>query len=302
MEYRLSYSIDFTPLMDFYNSVNDEMQNRLEKAVEAAGNYFMVEWIKTAESKFRHSQGDYARGIQEGKMYPYQNNPLEFRITHQDPKAVYLEYGTAEYDMKQILQTSSKVRYAQDGSRYLVIPFRHGNPKSKTVNPMPETLYKAAKQMKPSYITGKKMEGIQQGAEDYLDAQHRKYNNPEKVARNTYKWGERITKNQMQEMGFSDDEIRRYQGMYRFEKNPNRTRTALNAILHLLQNIPGVNKFINITPAANQYSNYITFRVMSERSKGWIRPARPGMYILKETYDRTNQTILNMLADAVKDF
>lgn len=302
MEYRLKYEIDFSPLMDFYNSVGDEIQNRLSKAVNAAGNYFVAEWIKTAESRFRHSQGDYIRGIQDGVMYPYQNNPLEFRIVHSDPKAVFLEYGSAEYDMKQILQTSLKVRYSKDGHRYLVIPFRHGNPKSKTINPMPEQLYSAAKHKTPSYITGRKQEGIQQGALDYLDAQDRKLNNPDKISRNTYSWGERMTEKELRQLGLSEGDVKKYTGMYRFEKNPNITRQFTVKLLHLLENIPGINKFVNRTQAANQYSNYITFRVMSEISRGWIRPARPGMYILKETYDRTNQIILNMLADAVKDF
>ncbi len=302
MEYRLKYEIDFTPLLDFYNSVGTEMQARLEQSVKAAGNYFVAEWIKTAESRFRHSQGDYVRGIQEGVMYPYNNNPLEFKIVHNDPKAVFLEYGSGEYDMKQILQTSLKVRYAQDGHRYLIIPFRHGNPKSKTVNPMPEQVYNRAKNLAPSTITGKRMEGVQQGAKDYLDAQKKIYNNPQKIPRNTYRWGNRVTGNELRDMGLADDEIRKYEGMYRFEKNPNRSQRILVQFLRLLSNFPAVSKFINRTQAANQYSNYITFRVMSETSQGWIRPARPGMYLLKETYDRTNQTILNMIADSIKDF
>lgn len=303
MEFQVKYEIDFSPLLDYYNVVEEELQYRLARAVQTAGNYFIAEWIKTAESKFRHSEGDYARGIQEGVFYPYHNNPLEFAIIHTDPKAVFLELGTAQYDMKQILQTSNKVRYTADGHRYLVIPFRHGNPKAKTINPMPENLYNSAKMLKPSFITGKKMEGIQQGAKDYADALIRKATNPEKIPRNKYKWGGSLKEKELREIGgLTEDEIKRYSGMYRFEKNPNKVRKALSGVIHLLEKVPVISKFVNSSQGGNQYSNYVTFRVMSELSDGWIRPARPGMYILKETYDRTNQTIINLLADAVRDF
>lgn len=54
-------------------------------------------------------------------------------------------------------------------------------------------VYSVAKKLKPSYITNIYEEGSQQGAKSYMEAQEKMLNNPIKVKRYSYKWGERLS-------------------------------------------------------------------------------------------------------------
>lgn len=306
-KYKLSYEIEYSSLKDFMNLIPERLQQVVGEAVETAGNYFVMEWIRTAESKFRHSQGGYARGIQDGTMYPYQGNPLEFRIIHTEKYAMYLENGA---DLKNMLSTSQKVRVNKKNEKYLVIPFSHGNPKSVTKQPMPKAVYSTVKNMTPSYITGRYKEGVQQGADSYEEAQFMRINNKVKTTRNAYKWGQRLTEKMLIEAGITDEaEKAKYIGMYRFEKNPTvvrqifatqptkqrgikpQTIRAQNTASRIL------TKFVNPTTGSRSHSNYITFRVMKEGQTGWeIKP----MGILHETVQRTEGRVKEIIAEGVR--
>jgi hypothetical protein len=88
------------------------------------------------------------------------------------------------------------------------------------------------------------------------------------VTRNVYKWGQKVTVGQLEKAGLSFREQSHLQGMYKF--------------------------------GAKGQSQYITFRVMSQKSAGWIIPARPGLYparyakdeALREMNDTLNQAIM----------
>lgn len=69
------------------------------------------------------------------------------------------------------------------------------------------------------------------------------------VQRNTYSWGGSLSAKALAGMGLSFKEQNRYQGMYKFGQAG--------------------------------HSSYVTFRVMSEKSAGWIIPARPGLFPAK---------------------
>lgn len=66
------------------------------------------------------------------------------------------------------------------------------------------------------------------------------------VPQNTYKWGERLV---------TSDKKSRYNNMYRFDTS---------------------------TPGGAKSSAYLTFRTMSEKSKGWIVPPQPGQHIARK--------------------
>jgi hypothetical protein len=68
-----------------------------------------------------------------------------------------------------------------------------------------------------------------------------------------YEWNGRLTKQQLQDAGMDDATVKRYQGLVRMGK-PKQT-------------------------------TYMTFRVMSQKSKGWIRPAQPGLAPLQTAID-----------------
>ncbi len=300
--YTITYDIDYSALTDFVGAMKTPFHkdgSNLVEAVKAAGNYVMGLWIRNAEAKFKHSQGSYVQGIVDGVEYPYNADPLHVRIVNRAKHAYFLEYGVKPFDLKKMLETSMKVRVAQDGSRYLIIPFRHGTPKSVGLRAMPERIYEGAKGLRHSVIVNTFKEGVQQrgskleryipaqqGARYFSEAQAMKRNNPQKVLRNRYIWGERLT-----------DVGGIYEGMVRFQKNVNIVRESI------MQNTPlgkfTFNRLVNRTDNNTVYSHYLTFRVMSETSDGWQHPGIDAMYLAKNTKEQAEQQVQQMIADAI---
>lgn len=281
MQYEISYKIDLEELSEFLRQVEkeDNYKSATAQAIQTGGRYLAQKWIEKAESKFKHSQGGYAQGIIEGEKYPFQNNPLHYKIEHTKDYAYYLEVGFESFDLKKMLETSTKVRVNKEGKRYLIIPFRHGTPDSKGLRAMPNEVYNKAQNLRGSVITSTYKEGVQQGAKSYQEAQMLRKYNMQKVRRNKYAWGERLK-------GF---EGTIYEGMYRFEKNPNNVR-PLNT-----------GKFVNQSDNDLQYSNYITFRVMLEGKSGWQHPGVRAMNILKDTVEETENQILEIIQQGVEE-
>ncbi len=285
MTYKIELSsidLDLTPLRDFLNKVEQEIEggSNLVGSIKTAGNYIINEWIKTAEGKFKHTQGGYARGIVEGVHYPFNSDRLHYHAEHTEKYAIYLEKGFDSFDMKKALATSDKVRIAKDGTRYLIIPFRHGTPGTKSFPDMPNEVYQQAKNLDKSAISFRYREGVQQGSYSFEDAQLMKEYNPKKTLRNAYTWGGRLD--------FTGTKYEKYTGLVRFEANPNNNREITTG------------KFINKTSGEQQYSTYFTFRVMSENdTDGWIHPGLKPMNILGETIGRTKDNAEQMLKDGV---
>lgn len=277
------YNIDYSALSDLTNYVQNNLSkaSNLRESISVAKDYAIQKWITTAESKFTHSQGGYARSLVEGVKYPFQNDPFHARIEPKGKIAYYLEKGVQPFDLKKMLQTSNKVRISKDGKKYLVIPFRHGTPGSKTLPPMPEEVYKEARNLKESAITGTFREGIVKQAKSYEEAEMLRQNNPDRVRRNIYAWGEKIE-------GLGGI----YEGMYRFQKNPTINRMNFD-----------MGKFTGLTNTTGNVinsSHYMTFRVMIEDGGGWMHPGIKPMGILKETVAQIETPILRMMADAAK--
>ena len=79
---------------------------------------------------------------------------MAWSIGHEDDAAKRIEEGSPEYDMKKSLATAPKARTAKDGSKYLIIPFRHGIPGTRGMPAMPKAVYKLAKAMSFSHHLG----------------------------------------------------------------------------------------------------------------------------------------------------
>ncbi len=75
------------------------------------------------------------------------------------------------------------------------------------------------------------------------------------VPRFSYRWNDSVDKAWMEKQGFDAGDIKKFAGMYRMKGHDGRS------------------------------SGYLTFRVMSEKSKGWIRPAMPGFFPLRQAID-----------------
>ena len=226
------------------------------ESVKAATVHVQKIWKDEAARQFAFPSGEYARNILT--EFELGGNPLHARIFNDLPRAEYLEDGYPAFDMKKALYTSHQVRISKKGKRYLIIPFRHGTPAQQgesgsagnraTMRSMPERVYNPAKRLIMSQIKSKWAERSQQ--------------NPEgnKVAhRRNYEWGERLTKQALESVGVSRVEIKKYSGMVRFPREEGR--------------VSG--------------SQYMTFRVMTEDSKGWIHPAQPALKIKERAENKS---------------
>jgi len=328
MNYQIIYDLDLSELKEFTEQVMIKLnKDILPEAIKGAGSYFSKEWQTTAASKFKHTDSSYVQGIKEGIMYPFNSDPLRFKIIHTAKYAYYLEYGFDSFDMKKALATSSKVRISKEGNRYLIIPFEHGTPGTTTKRAMPKDVYskatilrgtatgndrnsyqedtttKGAKNLRQSIRLEKRMEGVQQGAKSYLESLIMIDNNPKKVERYNYKWGDKLADS-------NEGILRTAPKTYIISENgkqktvtaPAHKTSPYSGMVRMSNNVqsPRVSKFSTGGASEANYSTYMTFRVMSEKSQGWIRPAQKPMNILKETVERCQPIVEQMLMDAVR--
>ncbi len=154
-----------------------------------------------------------------------------------------VENGFPARDLKRMLLTSRKVRMSKKGKRYLVIPFRHGTPGTNT-NPMPQSVYRMAKRLSHSSIIGSRRE---MSINPDRKGIHRQ------ITRLKYSWGDRL---------------------------PPGTANKLNA-RHKSDPFAGMVKFQNPKQGGSKDTQYLTFRVMSEDSSGWLVRARPGYHVAR---------------------
>ena len=232
------------------------------KGVEEGIAIIQQEWIREAGGAFKHSTGSYIHAIQKGMIYPVEMNPYHGRVVNNLSYAEYLEDGYPAFDMKKMLYTSHQVRISKKGKRYLIIPFRHGTPGHQseagragnraTMNSMPEHVYSPAQRLIMSQLKSKFA---------VRSVQNKPYSpgNPTVAHRATYEWGERLTKEALENVGASQAEIKKSSGMVRFPREEGR--------------VSG--------------SQYMTFRVMTEDSKGWIHPAQPALKIKERAENKS---------------
>ena len=176
-------------------------------------------------------------------------------------QAEAIETGRGAFDMKKMLDTSTKVRRTEKGKRFLVIPMRHNVSKLKQAG-----LYDMASALEASMITG---EGLRQSGEitnlspstgmtpsatqtPFLSSTKTKA--AMMVPKQTYHWGGKLSNSKMKGAGANKDVRKWAEGMHRF----------------------------NTSAGKGQSSAFLTFRIMMEGSTGWIKPAEAGQNIAKK--------------------
>lgn len=188
------------------------------------------------------------------------------------PYAQAIESGTPRRDLKSMLNSSVKVRISAAGHRYLIIPFRHsansGNvardnampaavhawwqdkKASSIINPMREMmeeLFKSKFKDEDVYNTRPSGTGAYDPATRYVL----------QVKKHDYQWGDRLSRQTLSGLGVHGEAAKRMAGMVHFRQLGKQGGAA--------------------------HSQYITFRVMSENSKGWIAPAQEGKWPARTT-------------------
>lgn len=260
-EYKIS--VNLSGVLDSARAaVNGQVFPLLKQAVRAVAQQTQVNWM---ESVTRAK-------LWSGEKDAYVAS-IDMRMTGDFSALVWSDYRYAEEiengrpakDLKRMLDTSLKVRVSKQGKRYLIIPFRHNasDLESTPINTMTSTVsaYDLAKKLTPSRITGKGKRLSGTGAFGI------KSKRPLMVNKNKYSWGESLDR--------QNEEIpKNLKGLYRFDSKT-----------------PGSSK---------QYSQYLTFRVMSESSSGWIVPPKPGLFLAKKVAEDMQPLAETAFQEAMK--
>ncbi len=249
------------------------------KAVAAIANETSFRW-KESVARARLWQGEKTPYIQSIKVRVI--NDLAMEVYSDYKFAEEIEQGRPPRDLKLMLNTSTKTRVSQKGRRYLVIPLRHNTPGNDALAPpMPTSVYELAKEMVPTEVTG--MGQRYSGEETFLSPTsgmtHSGQNpnflsNPATkgaymVPRASYQWGGRLAKSALKAAGASKQDQRIYAGMVRMKESTGG-------------------------------SSFLTFRVMSEGSPGWVTKPVPGKHIAQKVAQQMQPLATAAIGEAMK--
>jgi hypothetical protein len=273
------------------------LQTLTEMAEEAA-----TEWrawasggkkLPNGERIFARS-GEYAKSIKIRRAD--QGSEIAMEVYSDSKIHEYLEDGRKERDMKQMLQTSPKVRRAKAGHRYLIIPFRHDVSKGhETGGGGPSGEHRV-----PPSVTAHFRNSERTGtpASRVIRTIHERSQQTGlghiMVTRHQYQWGARFHADKV-----GTDPITRqpiHLGQRSKENSQGRYTWKAGAMSGL----------VHFAGFKGRHGSYMTFRVMSERSpaSSWIAPARPPMRILDQLrghMERANFTD-RLTTAAIADF
>lgn len=238
---KLSIHFDLATKLQIMQAVDRQVFPLLHQAVNAVGFQTKANWQAAVYSaKLWSGEKDaYAKSI-TWKMTGDFSGVVEATYKY----AEEIENGRPARDLKQMLNTSVKVRINAKGHRFLYIPFRHNNSDSQSSNAMPSAIYAMAKNLASSQVTGigSRVSG--------LNASDVKTKKAMTTPQNKYDWGEKLPAGLAPKLK-PEHKTDPYAGMVKMKAN-----------------------------TANSTSSvYLTFRTMSEKSKGWIVPAQPGQKI-----------------------
>lgn len=183
------------------------------------------------------------------------------------PYAKAIEEGAPERDMKRMLDSSFKVRLTKTGKRYLIIPFFHSRHNT------PESVIDWWKDKAASHVSGTYRRVSGTGAYNIQTRQVMT------VPGWRYKWGARLDKNGLAQLGVKDQAAKRLAGMVKMA-NPGGAAGG------------GAPK--------GSHSQLVTFRVMVEGSRGWISKAQPGKWPARTVGEQIRPLAEDMFAAAVE--
>ena len=208
--------------------------------------------------------GEYVRSFYMKKTY---HNDLMWEVGNTAPHAAAIEEGSAETDLKEMLLRSLKAKRARAGHLYMHIPFRHGTPGTTAIsyggNELPRSVYQFMLQQRPSHVTAVSERESGQLASNRLTHQQ------ERVARFHYQWGYRLKKQDVAALGVTGGQARRLAGLVHFTH-----------------------------PTNAHHGQYMTFRTISQRSTGWIRPPQPGFHVAQVVADQMRPLVQEFIPRA----
>lgn len=254
-------SVDLSGLLNAISGLREQTLGRVHESIGLIAQQAYMDWAGAIKEAdlYDKYRTDYAASLQ----WEWRGD-FAATVFSEYRYANNIEFGWPERDLKKMLDTSLKVRVNGKGKRYLIIPFRHNNPESKAGNAMPFDIYAKARQLSASSVIGSTFRLSGTGA------YHMRTRTPIKVNKSVYHWGDSLP------AGLADKlkphhKTDIYAGMYRF----------------------------NASSGKETRSSYITFRVMSEDSKGWIVKAKPGLNLAQSVSDRLQPIAEEIISQAV---
>ncbi len=211
--------------------------SRLAKVIEATGTQLVAEWSKEARIALKNPSG-YVLKIEEGVEYPFHDDPLHYVVTNRHPAVMFLEEGVDPFDLKKMLETSSKVKISKEGKRYLRVPFKHSVESMESAGIDPREFQQLATSQKQTRLV--------------VDARRR------------YEWGDRL-----KDMGDLGKRRKFFSGMG--DKFAAERGVRGRTVDYTWKTSP----FENVVRfKENHGSSYMTFRTISENSDpdSWIHP------------------------------
>lgn len=255
---KISYriSLDLGARMEISAGINAALLPMVNQAVNGIAQATAANWREAVyRAKLWSGEKDAYAGSISWRMTGDFSAMVEADYKH----AQEIETGRPARDLKRMLDTSMKVRQAKDGSRYLIIPFRHNTPGNEASGKaMPKAVYAQAKMLSLSTIVGHGWRPSGTGAWSM------KTKAPAAVRQRKYNWGDRL---------FGDNVPKHQQGMVRMN-------TA--------------------TGQGKKSSSYLTFRVMSEKSRGWIIQPQPGQHIARGVAEDMQPKADMVIAEAIR--
>lgn len=245
----------------------------LRRASFESAELVRAAWIGIAQESSAGS--DYLRGIQaDGRIEVTEMdanpdaNLIEamITITNTAKDASTVEDGHGGYSQVDRVRwgQTPRMKRAKDGTWYLTIPFQHStyrSPKqlvaggftmSALRTMMPAAVYAQAKKLKPS-------RGLNAGLQHTPSGQYR--------AADRYQWGSRLNMDNVR--GVRGGTIARpAMNMFGGQSTPGTTNVDASRFQGMVKMSGGKG-----------HNSYLTFRVMTQKSKGWRMPAKAGLRI-----------------------
>jgi len=276
--YTITPTVDNAKLTDVMFALAALGANRMPATATAVNNAteaVQQRWIDNSMNAFKRPTGAYILGIGDGLIYPHENDVYKGAVFNNVPYASAIEHGRQPYDMKNALYTSPKVRISKRGKRYLIIPFRHGVPRadgssSATLQTMPQNIYQRAKNLPFTVRTGSTIKG---------GVTRNQYANPPGNAGRLQGVGDQGRRSQIA--------VRNPKDLTKFirRKNPYTWKSS-----------PYAN-MVRVPRDGTGHGYYMTFRVMTEDSKGWIHPGTPPMKLAEKTAREMNPVVQAIIKD-----
>lgn len=242
-----SLEVDLSPLLAAGQQATAELRARATRVVAQVAEQAAWQW-KDKVFKARLWQGEQGPYMASISWEP--TGEMAAVVKSDYALAQEIDTGRPARDLKQNIGRSQKARVSAKGNKYLIIPFRQNIPTASgqgaLAPQMPPAIYKLAKKLAPST---KLPPGSKKSATRLSATGFT-------VVQNSYQWGGRLPEGLVPKKR-PEHKTDLYAGMVR----------------------------MNTASGKSKSSAYLTFRVMSEASSGWIVPARPGLFIAREVVD-----------------